>query len=160
MEEQLQRQLQASRAAQEGLEQRVRQECELRVAGEADVARQRQWIQSIRADMHEKDHAVHVSAAQVHLLLLCFVPAFCESLFVETSGAKYLALHLYNSYIIVEQLSPEALLAVSLSSTCANFALCRRSAIQHRGFSLLSNIAQGQHHQHSAPVLQRLCLSP
>lgn len=65
IEEEQQRQLQASWAAQEGLEQRLRQECELRVTAEADVARQRQWIQSIRADMAEKDHAVHMTAAQV-----------------------------------------------------------------------------------------------
>lgn len=65
MEESQQRQLQAGRAAQEGLEQRLRQESECRVTAEADVARQRQWIQSMGADMAERDHALQITAAQV-----------------------------------------------------------------------------------------------
>ena len=65
VEEEHQRQLQAGRAAQEGLEQRLRQDSELRAAAEADVARQRQWIQNMRADMAEKEHALQLAAAQV-----------------------------------------------------------------------------------------------
>lgn len=65
LEESQQRQLQAGRAAQEVLEQRLRQESECRVAAEADVARQRQWIQSMGADMAERDRALQITAAQV-----------------------------------------------------------------------------------------------
>ena len=65
LEERQQGQLQAGRAAQEGLEQRLRQESECRVAAEADVARQRQWIQSMGADMAERDHALQITAAHV-----------------------------------------------------------------------------------------------
>lgn len=68
VEEEHQRQLQAGRAAQEGLEQRLRQDSELRATAEADVARQRQCIQNMRADLAGKEHALQLAAAQVYNL--------------------------------------------------------------------------------------------